>query len=118
MSEGVVNVDRVGRLIYGTTGSLDIDDRTLAHLRIVIADKLRRQESFMFDVELDDGTGRRSFWMDPSVPIMFQPFTTHPVRINRAWLVELMHSASSAHGMRIVPEPVPAQSQAPLPVEG
>jgi len=60
----------MGRFIYDTmANSVDIDDRTLAHLRIVVMNKLRRTEAFMFDVEVGDGSGRRSFWMHPSVPI-------------------------------------------------
>ena len=55
----------MGRFIYDTIGnSVEIEDRTLAHLRVVIMNKLRRSESFMFTVELDsEGITRRSFWM-------------------------------------------------------
>ena len=65
----------MGRFIYDTmANSVDIDDRTLAHLRIVVMNKLRRTEAFMFDVEVGDGSGRRSFWMHPSVPLQFHFF--------------------------------------------
>ena len=38
----------MGRFIYDTmANSVDIDDRTLAHLRIVVMNKLRRSESFL-----------------------------------------------------------------------
>ena len=63
----------MGRFIYDTlNNSIDIEDRTLAHLRIVMMNKLRRSESFMFTVDLDsEGISRRSFWMHPSVPLQF-----------------------------------------------
>ena len=96
----------MGRFIYTTPShSVEIEDRTLAHLRIVIMNKLRRSESFMFDVESGDGSGRRSFWMSPSVPIHFQFFGSRTPRINREWVEELMLVASGSNGLSIVPEP-------------
>ena len=96
----------MGRLIYGPTAqSVDIDDRTLAHLRIVVMNKLRRSEAFMFDIEIGDGSGRRSFWMHPSVPLQFHFFGSRQPPINRVWIEELMLAASSPHGLTITPEP-------------
>ena len=96
----------MGRFIYDNSGnSIDIEDRVLAHLRIVIMNKLRRSESFMFDVEVADGSGRRSFWLSPSVPIQFHFFGGRQPRINREWVEELMALASGPHGLSIVPEP-------------
>ena len=96
----------MGRFIYDASGnSVDIEDRTLAHLRLVIMNKLRRSESFMFDVEIGVGSGRRSFWMSPSVPFQFHFFGSRPPRINREWVEALMLVASGPHGLSIVPEP-------------
>jgi hypothetical protein len=96
----------MGRFVYDTMAtSVDIDDRTLAHLRIVVMNKLRRSEAFMFDVEVGDGSGRRSFWMHPGVPLQFHFFGSRQPRINRAWIDALMAAASSPHGLTIVPEP-------------
>ena len=106
----------MGKFIYTTAShSVDIEDRTLAHLRIVIMNKLRRSESFMFDVEIGDGSGRRSFWMHPSVPLQFHFFGSRQPRINRLWVEELMQAASGPNGLTIVPEPV---EEAAVPVEG
>ncbi|TDN90660.1 ATP-dependent DNA ligase [Microbacterium sp. BK668] len=96
----------MGRFIYDTmANSVDIDDRTLAHLRIVVMNKLRRSEAFMFDVEIGDGSGRKSFWIHPSVPLQFHFFGSRNPRINRLWIEELMQSASGPSGLQIVPEP-------------
>ncbi|KRA24023.1 ATP-dependent DNA ligase [Microbacterium sp. Root61] len=96
----------MGRFIYDTMGNaVDIDDRTLAHLRVVVMNKLRRSESFMFDVEIGDGSGRRSFWMHPSVPLQFHFFGSRAPALNREWIEELMISASSPSGLVITPEP-------------
>lgn len=96
----------MGRFIYDTIGNaVDIDDRTLAHLRIVVMNKLRRAEPFMFDVEIGDGSGRRSFWIHPSVPLQFHFFGSRQPRINRAWVEDLMQAASGPAGLTIIPEP-------------
>lgn len=105
----------MGRLVYGAT-SVDLDDRTLAHVQIVVQQKLRRQESFMFDLRVgsSDGSGLRSFWIAPAIPLIFHPFGRDSPPINRAWLVELMKSASSPDGFKIVPEPSPPEPVDPL----
>jgi hypothetical protein len=96
----------MGRFIYDTAANaVDIDDRTLAHLRIVVMNKLRRAEPFMFDVEVGDGSGRRSFWIHPSVPLQFHFFGSRMPRINRLWVEELMQTASGPNGLTIIPEP-------------
>ncbi|WP_194409520.1 ATP-dependent DNA ligase [Microbacterium cremeum] len=106
----------MGRFIYDASStSVDIDDRTLAHLRIVMMNKLRRSEPFMFDVEIGDGSGRRSFWIHPSVALQFHFFGSRQPRINRLWIEELMLAASGPSGLSIVPEP--ADDETP-PVEG
>ena len=96
----------MGRFIYGATSeSVEIDDRALAHLRIVVMNKLRRSEAFMFDVEVGDGSGRRSFWIHPSVPLQFHFFGGRNPRINRLWVEDLMQTASGPNGLQIGPEP-------------
>ena len=59
----------------------------------------------MLDVEIGDGSGRRSFWMSPSVPLQFHFFGSRPPPINREWVEALMLVASGPHGLSIVPEP-------------
>ncbi|WP_217183993.1 hypothetical protein [Streptomyces sp. AC495_CC817] len=51
---------------------IDVDDVTLAHLKIVIGTKLRRNESFMMTwlPEPSDSTGRLTIWMHPSIPLV------------------------------------------------
>ena len=97
----------MGKFFYGTANtSFEIDDRALAHLRIVVMNKLRRSESFMFDLTMGDGSGHRSFWISPAVPIQFHFYGSRAPRINRVWVEELMAAASGPHGLGITPEPV------------
>ena len=53
----------MGRLIYRDRASFDIDDRILAHLRIVIMNKLRRNEGFMLQLPVNEGVRQSSIWV-------------------------------------------------------
>lgn len=83
----------------------------LAHLRVVFMNKLRRAEPFLF--HHTEHTGTRSMWVHPAVPIVFHFYGSRPPAINRAWVEALMREASSAQGLRVVPEPHGASAHAP-----
>lgn len=114
----------MGKFIYGVPPTtVDIDDRVLAHLRMVMTTKLRRSEPFMFEFDLPpaEGSGRRSFWVHPAVPIQFHFFGSREPRLNRAWVETLFREASGPTGLRIVPEPeesAPAASASATPSRG
>ena len=97
----------MGRLVYGTKGnSIEMDDRTLAHLRLVVMTKLRRAECFMLDVPLADGRGsHRSVWLHPSVPLVFHFYGNRQPRINRTWAEQMVQAAGGPDGLTIGPEP-------------
>jgi hypothetical protein len=97
----------MGKLIYGSTGEIDIEDRMLAHLQIVIGAKLRRREPFFFSWKDDIavGDGRSSIWLDSSLPLYFKYFGSRPPMINREWLEVLTVSANSAQGLQWIEEP-------------
>lgn len=95
----------MGKLVYGSTGrSFDVDDRLLAHLRIVFMNKLRRAEPFMF--HHPDGSGSSSIWVHPAVPMVFHFYGSRAPSINRAWVEALIQEASSSNGLFTVQEPV------------
>lgn len=94
----------MGVLVYGSQGrSFDIEDRLLAHLRLVFMNKLRRGEPFMF--HRSDNSGLYSLWVHPGIPLVFQFHGSRPPAINRHWVESLMIEASSSNGLRVVPEP-------------
>lgn len=96
----------MGKFIYdGIANAVDIEDRALAHLRIVFMNKLRRNEPFMFEVSTPHGNGRRDLWIHPAVSMQFHFSGSRPPQVNPAWIERLMESASSADGLRLVPEP-------------
>ncbi|MFK3676781.1 hypothetical protein ACI2IP_03585 [Microbacterium sp. NPDC090218] len=64
----------MGRLRYdGTSEPILVEDATLAHLKIVIATKLRRQESFMMTWRPVNGgvDQRATVWIHPAIPLQF-----------------------------------------------
>ena len=93
----------MGTLIYNGRTSIPLDDRTLAHLQVVVISKLRRRESFAFTATVD---GRQVVaWMGPSVALEFvYSGSRHPI-LNRDWLELLAQAAASTEGLFIVPEP-------------
>lgn len=119
-----VGQPHVGYLLYGDTREpIEFDDRTLAHVRIVIGAKLRRHESFFLSWknEASRGGGRASLWMDAGIPMHFKFSSSAPQPINRLWLEQLSQSANTATGLQLSEEPeppAPATGTAPAPPAG
>ncbi|HWU28429.1 MAG TPA: hypothetical protein VN041_04955 [Microbacterium sp.] len=64
----------MGNLEYNSSRPpIQVDDITLAHLKVVIGTKLRRQESFMMTWLPDQSvqSGRLTTWMHPAIPLIF-----------------------------------------------
>jgi hypothetical protein len=97
----------VGKLTYDSTLTADFDDRTLAHLQLVVAAKLRRGESFFLGWRDDAaaGDGRTMIWLHPTIPVAFKFYGSRLPAINRAWIEALMLSANTPQGLQILPEP-------------
>jgi len=89
----------MGYLVYGQRSKYRFDDRTLAHLKIAIASKLRLQEGFLLSWSIpgEDGNGRMSLWLSPMIPLQFVFNEPTPPKLNRTWLEAF---ARSSHGMR------------------
>lgn len=94
----------MGSLHYGSPpATFDLDDRTLAHVELVVLAKLRRSESFALTLDAPKG-GRSTVWVNASSTLRFD-FGSETHEINREWLDELIESANTTTGMRVVPEP-------------
>jgi hypothetical protein len=97
----------VGAIFYGNLGEpVEIEDRALAHLKVVIATKLRRNESFMLSWQHapDDPRGRSTIWLHPAIPMRFVFETPDAPELNREWIEGLSASANSSGGIALVPE--------------
>jgi hypothetical protein len=97
----------VGTIFYGGSETpIQIEDRALAHLKVVIATKLRRNESFTLSWRHPDDApgGRSTIWIEPSIPLRFVFDSPEVPELNRAWVEELANSASSSGGITLLPE--------------
>ncbi|GAA3748224.1 hypothetical protein GCM10022239_24600 [Leifsonia bigeumensis] len=98
----------MGFLLYGRPAEeIEIEDRTLAHIKIVILAKLRRGESFAFSFEHDpsDDAGRSTIWLNPAIPLRFKFEEERQPELDRRWLELLVSAANSVDGLRLIPEP-------------
>ncbi|HET8926580.1 MAG TPA: hypothetical protein VFN24_01970 [Microbacterium sp.] len=87
-------------LYYGADNApIEIPENLLAHIKVVITAKLRRGESFLMSWRNEDGSGRSSIWMQPSIPMRFVFESAEPVELDREILVRLAESAHSNGGL-------------------
>ncbi|WP_061015478.1 hypothetical protein ABRP18_018745 (plasmid) [Microbacterium sp. WHRI 7836] len=94
-------------LVYGDgVDPIHIEDRALAHMKIVIATKLRRNESFTLSWKHPEGDpgGRSTIWIHPSIPLRFTFDEVEPPPISLRWVEQLMHTANSSGGITLVDE--------------
>lgn len=97
----------MGSLYYGDAADpILIEDRALAHLKVVIATKLRRNESFTLSWKHPETVqaGRSTIWLHPSIPLRFVFQHADPPELSRTWIEDLAHSASSSGGITLVEE--------------
>ena len=78
----------MGHLFYGTsTESIQIPDRLLAHIKVVVTTKLRRSESFTLSWTHVDGTpGRSTLWLQPAIPLRFVFDSAEPEALSSSTL--------------------------------
>ncbi len=102
----------MGKLYYGDDDlGIDMEDRLLAHVKMAIIAKLRRDEKFTFSWQhgVEGGGGRSTIWVHPSIPLRFKFDGSRQPVLNRAWVEALLLSANSTGGLQLVPEPAPDQ---------
>ena len=96
----------MGQLLYGSPPvAFELDDRTLAHVEVVVLAKLRRNESFAFSVTAEDDS-RSAIWLNPASIVQFT-YADAAQPLNREWLDQLIDSANTPSGLKITPEPAP-----------
>jgi hypothetical protein len=98
----------VGTLFYGDSATpIEMEDRALAHVKVVVATKLRRGESFTLSWTHAPGQeeGRSTVWLHPSIPLRFVFDDPEPTLLNRVWIEGLAASANSSGGLMLIAEP-------------
>lgn len=94
----------MGTLHYGNACEpIEMPDRVLAHLKVLISTKLRRSESFSlsWDHIVDGVVERSSIWLHCSIPLQFQVDAEAANKLDRAYLQELADAANSSAGVII-----------------
>src|SRR6218665_4055905 len=97
----------MGLLYYGGSADpIQVEDRALAHLKIVITTKLRRNESFTLSWQHPDGDapGRSTIWLHPSIPLRFVFDEPEAPELHMEWITAMANSANTSGGIRLVPE--------------
>lgn len=97
----------MGKFIYEGGQKVEIEDRALTHLQLVVTAKLRRGEPFNFTWAEDPsaGGGRTTVWIHPGSSMVFKYFGSRQPAVNRAWVDALAYTANSPTGLYLVPEP-------------
>ncbi len=106
----------MGKFIYEGSTKIDVEDRALAHLQVVVGAKLRRREPFFFTWREDAsvGDGRTSVWLHDGASLVYRYHGSRVPQLNNAWLERLTKTANSGSGLRLVSEPA---ATAPSEVE-
>ncbi|MGO4536456.1 DUF7882 family protein [Leifsonia sp. 2MCAF36] len=92
--------------MYDSSTQISFEDRVLAHLEVVIVSKLRRKESFALSWREapENGDGRTTIWIDPSIPLRFRYSGSRPPGLDRDWVERLAAAAASSSGLIAVDE--------------
>ena len=96
----------MGYLVYGAAVEYEIEDRTLAHAKVAIGMKLRRQESFFvsWSNPVEKGSGRVSLWVSPNIPLIFRFAGSRAPELNQTWLEVLGELSHTPRGLILISE--------------
>lgn len=95
----------MGMLYYhNAENPIQIDDLALAHLKVVIATKLRRNESFTLSWRHPEGdpVGRSTIWLHPSIPLRFVFDDPVAPDLRPEWIAAMASSANSSGGITLL----------------
>lgn len=96
----------MGYLAYAGLDEYEFEDRTLAHLKVAVGLKLRRQESFFlsWSKPAEEGSGRCSLWISPSTPLVFRFAGSRAPELNRVWIEVLSSLSHTPRGLILISE--------------
>ena len=95
----------MGSIFYGDMDhAIHIDDAVLAHLKVVIITKLRRQESFSLSWQHPEGEtpGRSTIWLHQAIPLRFVFDSPESAPLNPEWVTAMANSVNSTGGITVL----------------
>lgn len=97
----------MGTLFYADQ-AIEMDDRTLAHLKVAVVTKLRRRESFTLSWTHSESqpAGRTTIWMHESIPLRFEFTEPQPPNLHREWIEDILRSANTTGGIQLTAETI------------
>ncbi|WP_208007510.1 ATP-dependent DNA ligase [Labedella endophytica] len=104
----------MGALTYGTR-EIPVEDRLLAHLSVVMTQKLRRREGFL--LTLPSGDRRlhaESFWISANSDLSFSYSGNRIPSFNQDWLEKMMNESFSSQGLDLTKHAEPAAAPRPV----
>jgi len=86
--------------------TVEFDDRTLAHLQVVIVQRFRAGSSVLMSWldPLKVGDGRSAVWLAPGSIVHFKFAGSRSPAIDRAWIEALSRSADAGSGLIVAAE--------------
>jgi hypothetical protein len=92
----------MGQIHYpGRDDPIRVNDRALAHLKVVITTRMRRHEAFCLSWNGSSGEGTETIWIAPEQPLRYEFDDTEPHDLDPRWLERLVAAANQTGGVRI-----------------
>ena len=94
----------MGTLYYGAARTpITIDDRLLAHLKVVATSKLRRNEPFLvsWDEPAENGSGRGSVFIHPMCDLVYRFDGSRAAELDQQLLESMAAESMSSRGLVI-----------------
>jgi hypothetical protein len=109
----------MGTLYYGAARTpISVDDRLLAHLKVVATSKLRRNESFLvsWDEPPENGSGRGSVFIHPTCDLIYRFDGSRTAELDQELLETMATESMSNRGLIIQATMPAAMLTRPIPV--
>lgn len=94
----------MGTLYYGSARTpVQIEDRILAHVKVLTGSKLRRNEPFLlsWNESSEEGHGRSSVWMHPNVDLIYRFDGGRAPELDNTLLDQMASEAASQTGVHV-----------------
>lgn len=106
----------MGTLFYADQ-AIEMDDRTLAHLKVAVVTKLRRRESFTLSWSHAEGqpVGRTTIWMHEAIPLRFEFDAPKQPPLHVEWIEDILRSANTTGGIQLTAETIETGENPVLP---